>query len=137
MTQINQYPIEASELGDNDLLDIDKEISPSVYETQKIKGNKIKFRRKQTTGVSVVFSEEFIYNTASSPATGNVSFDQTNSRLGVIQKMYHNDTVAPTFSGVTDIQKITTNPYVPNVLNIFLFEWTEDNRVEYHIMQEG
>ena len=91
----------------------------------------------QTTGTTIAFDKPKVYNTATTPATGNITLDQTDAKLRLIQKFYHNGTVEPTYSGVPDIQKMTSNNYVPNKLNMYLFEWTENNRVEYHIIQEG
>jgi hypothetical protein len=94
-------------------------------------------RRTQTTGVSINFAAERVYNTATTPGTGNVSFSQTGAMLGVVQKIYHNDGTPPSFSGVSDIQIMGTGTYTESVINVIYAEWTETDRVEYWITQEG
>jgi hypothetical protein len=92
--------------------------------------------RTQTTGTSITFTEEEVYNTATTPGTGNISFSQTGAKLGIVQKIYHNDSSVPTFSGVTDIQIMGDGVYFTNEINVIYAEWTENNRVEYWIIQE-
>ena len=93
--------------------------------------------RTQTTGGSINFAAEKIYNTATTPGTGNVSFSQTEAVLGIVQKIYHNDSTPPSFSGVPDIQIMGTGTYTAGVLNVIYAEWTENDRIEYWITQEG
>ena len=93
--------------------------------------------RSQTTGVSIDFAAEKVYNTATSPGTGHISFSQTEAVLGVVQKIYHNDGTPPSFSGVSDIQIMGTGTYTVSVINVIYAEWTETDRVEYWVTQEG
>ena len=93
--------------------------------------------RSQTTGVSIDFAAEKVYNTATTPGTGNVSFSQTEAVLGIVQKIYHNDGTPPSFSGVSDIQIMGTGTYTVSVINVIYAEWTETDRVEYWVTQEG
>jgi hypothetical protein len=93
--------------------------------------------RTQTTGTSIDFVSEKVYNTATSPGTGDITVSQTNAVLGVIQKLYHNSGSAPSFSGVSDIQIMGTGTYTTSVINVIYTEWTETDRVEYWITQEG
>lgn len=95
--------------------------------------------RTANTGNTVSFITEEVYNTAGSPTTGNIVVLQTNAKLGIVQKLYHNHTAAPTYSstdGVTDIQQVGDAVYVPNELNIIFLEWCSENRVEYWYVQE-
>jgi hypothetical protein len=91
--------------------------------------------RTQTTGTTVTFTAEQVYNTATSPATGNITFDETSAVLGYVQKIYHNDT-SVAFSGVGDIQLVGDGVYMPSELNVIYAEWTEAGRVEYWVVQE-
>jgi len=93
--------------------------------------------RTQTTGTSIDFVSEKVYNTATSPGTGDITVSQTNAVLGVIQKLYHNSGSAPSFSGVSDIQIMGTGTYTTSVINVIYTEWTETDRVEYWVTQEG
>jgi hypothetical protein len=93
--------------------------------------------RVQLTGdSSVTFTAEEVYNTATTPLTGNITVDQTDAILGVVQKMYHNDATAPTITGVTDVQLMGDGVYFTGLINVIYFEWTETDRVEYWIVQE-
>jgi len=92
--------------------------------------------RVQTTGTTVTFAAEQVYNTATTPATGNITVDQTGAVLGIVQKMYHNSGTAPTITGVTDVQLMGDGVYFTGLINVIYFEWTETNRVEYWIVQE-
>jgi len=85
----------------------------------------------------VEFIQEYVYYSNTTPTTGDITVSQTDSVLGLVQKLYHNDGAPPSFSGVSDIQIIGTGTYITGVLNIIYLEWTEANRVEYWITQEG
>ena len=93
-------------------------------------------RVQVTADSSVSFTAEEVYNTATTPLTGNLTVDQTGAVLGIVQKLYHNDTVAPTITGVSDVQLMGDGVYFTNELNVIYFEWTETNRVEYWVVQE-
>ena len=91
------------------------------------------------TGTNIIFSGEFVYNTATVPGTGDIAMKPQLAKLGIVQKIYHNDVTPPVFSGVADIQIMGTGVYVPGVLNIIYAEWTgpTESRIEYWITQEG
>jgi hypothetical protein len=95
--------------------------------------------RTQETGVIIGFISEKVYNTATTPGTGNIAMKPQLAKLGIVQKIYHNDVTPPVFSGVADIQIMGTGVYVPGVLNIIYAEWTgpTESRIEYWITQEG
>jgi|TARA_R110002126_G_scaffold127296_1_gene269486 hypothetical protein len=97
----------------------------------------INIRRAQTTGTTVDFISDKIYNTAAVPGTGNILIQPVKAILGIVQKLYHNDGSSPTITGVSDVQIIGTGVYTINVLNIIYFEWTAEDRVEYWVTQEG
>lgn len=81
----------------------------------------------------VYFSNTQIYGTATSPLTGNITGNLLGAQLGVVQKIYHNDGVAPTFP-VGWVQLGTTT-YTTSTLNIIYAEWAGGTRVEYWIVQ--
>lgn len=86
------------------------------------------------------FEKEYVYYSASTPLGNDIALDQTGAVLGVVQKLYHEVGLldpAPVFSGVADIQRMGTATYTSGVLNVIYFEWTETDRVEYWITQEG
>ena len=85
-----------------------------------------------TTGTSISFDNRYIYNSFSSPGTGNITGDLTNAQLGIVQKIYHNHSVAPTFPG--GWVKLGSGTYQTSTLNIIYAEWSESTRVEYWIV---
>jgi len=88
---------------------------------------------KQTTGSTISFKYLEIYNSATSPETNNITDDLTGAKLGVIQKIYHNHSVAPTFPmGWV----LIGGEYVLSELNIIYAEWAGSSRVEYWVTQE-
>lgn len=86
-----------------------------------------------TTGVSITFVTPQIYNTRSSAATGNITGDYTNAIIGVVQKIYHNDSVAPTFPGTW--VKLGSGSYTTSTLNVIYVEWVSSNIAEYWIVK--
>ena len=86
-----------------------------------------------TTGVDIFFVTPQIYNTSSSPATANITNDLTGANLGVIQKIYHNHSVAPTVPGGW---VLIGGEYKTSELNIIYGEWCGSSRVEYWVTQE-
>jgi hypothetical protein len=86
-----------------------------------------------TTGGTVAFATPQIYNTRVAAATGNITGDYTNAIIGVVQKIYHNDSVTPTFPGTW--VKLGSGVYIPSTLNIIYVEWTSSNIAEYWIVK--
>ena len=87
-----------------------------------------------TTGSEILFVTPQIYNSPSSPSTANITNDLTGARIGVIQKIYHNHSVAPTVPGGW---VLIGGSYVISELNIIYAEWVSGSRVEYWIIQES
>lgn len=83
-----------------------------------------------TTGTVISFDSSKIYNSVASPATGNITDDLTNSRIGIVQKIYHNDT---TLNVPVTWVKLGSTSYSSSVLNIIFAEWVSGTRVEYWI----
>jgi hypothetical protein len=86
-----------------------------------------------TTGVSIAFATSQIYNSPSSPATGNITGDYTNAKIGIVQKIYHNHSVTPTVPA--GWVKLGTGNYTTSTLNIIYCEWVSGTRVEYWVVK--
>ena len=86
------------------------------------------------TGLTIHFSAKTIFNLPSSPATGNVSGDTTNAKLGLIQKLYHSGSTEPTFPITWKL--VGEGVYFTNELNIIYAEYIESNWIEYWIIQQ-
>lgn len=85
-----------------------------------------------STSDTVIFTEPTIYGDPNTPLTGSFIYnDDTGAKLGVVQKMYHQSGVAPTFVGMT---RIGIGTYSTTDLNIIYFEWN-GSYVEYWITQ--
>ncbi len=84
------------------------------------------------TGSVVDFTNPKIFNTIASPSASNITDDLTGARIGVVQKIYHNHSVAPTFPAGWVL--IGGGIYTTNVLNIIYAEWVSGTRVEYWIV---
>ena len=85
------------------------------------------------TGTEISFASSKIYNTPASPATGNITNDLTGAKIGIVQKLYHNHSTAPT---VPAGWKLIGGAYETGVLNMIYAEWAGGTRVEYWITQE-
>jgi hypothetical protein len=85
------------------------------------------------TGTVIHFSSSTIFGSSSSPETGNITNNLTNSNLGVVQKIYHNSGSAPTVPAEWVLLGSTT--YQISTLNIIYAEWAGGSRVEYWIIR--
>ena len=88
----------------------------------------------QSAGTTITFTAGTIYNSPTSAATGNISGNTTNAKIGIVQKIYHNDSVAPTFNPPGWV-KLGSSIYLVSTLNIIYAEWVSGTRVEYWIVQ--
>ena len=84
-----------------------------------------------TTGSVISFVIPQIYNTPASPSTSNLTDSLTSSKIGVVQKIYHNKSVEPTYPA--GWVKVGTGAYTVSVLNIIFVEWVSSTRCEYWI----
>jgi hypothetical protein len=89
---------------------------------------------KQGTGLTIHFSGKTIFNLPTSPASGNVSSDTTNAKLGMIQKIYHQSSVEPTFPVTWKL--VGEGVYFTDELNIIYAEYVTDTWIEYWIIQQ-
>lgn len=86
------------------------------------------------TGTVIDFSTSKIFNSPTSPASGNITDSLTGAEIGIVQKIYHNHTVAPTFPAGWVI--LGPGAYITGEVNIIYAEWVSGSRVEYWIIQE-
>jgi hypothetical protein len=86
------------------------------------------------TTTTINFTGQTIYYNATSPATGNISENLTGASLGLVQKIYHNDTSEPAFPGGWVLMGDAI--YFTSTLNIIYAEWAGGSRVEYWYVQE-
>jgi hypothetical protein len=86
-----------------------------------------------TTGAVISFATPQIYNSIASPSTSNITDDLTGAKIGIVQKIYHNHSVAPTFPA--GWVKRGDGEYVVSVLNTIYAEWSVGTTVEYWIVQ--
>ena len=68
-----------------------------------------------------------VYNTAASPATGNITLSTTDAKVGASVIIYHQDTAEPTVSGMTVDKKVGS--YDTSALNIISFVHLGSNKV--------
>lgn len=85
------------------------------------------------TGTNIHFSASTIFGSSTTPETGNITNTLTNSKLGVVQKIYHNSGSAPTVPAGWVLLGSTT--YQISTLNIIYAEWARGNRVEYWVVR--
>ena len=84
-----------------------------------------------STGSVIVFNAPVIWNTPASPSASNLTDDLTGAKIGYVQKIYHNKSVAPTVPAGWVL--IGTGTYTISTLNIIFAEWVSGTRVEYWI----
>lgn len=82
-----------------------------------------------STGTSISFDRLREYNQVT-PATGNLTNNLTGAQKGIIQKIYHNNAIAPTVPGGW---VLIGGTYTTSQLNIIYAEWCGSSRVEYWI----
>lgn len=86
------------------------------------------------TGNTVSFDSQYFYNSRTLPGTGNITEDLTDAKLGVVQKIYHNDVSLPSFPSGWIL--VGSGTYTIGVLNIIMCEWIGGTSVEYWILQD-
>lgn len=86
-----------------------------------------------TTGNVISFATPQVYNSIASPGSGDITDNLTGARVGVIQKIYHNKLVAPTFPA--GWVRLGSTTYNAGNNNIIFAEWVSGTRVEYWIVR--
>lgn len=88
---------------------------------------------------TIGFDWNYIYGSASSPLSGALSITNTNARLGYIQKIYHDDSTAPSFPASFKVQgegEYLENASAEGLVNTIFVEWSSSTRQVYWITQE-
>ena len=86
------------------------------------------------TTTNINFTGQTIYYNAGSPGTGNITENLSGAKLGLVQKIYHNDAVEPTYPAGWVLMGDAI--YFTSTLNIIYAEWAGGSRVEYWYVQE-
>lgn len=90
-------------------------------------------KSSSTSGSVISFTTPQIYNSVASPGSSDITDDLTGARIGVIQKIYHNKLVAPTFPA--GWVRLGSTTYNAGNNNIIFAEWISGTRVEYWIVR--
>ncbi len=81
------------------------------------------------TGTAIAFDENADYNTPTSPATGNITFDFTSAVYGTVVEVYHNHTAQPTLP--SEAVARGSGSYVTGQVNVLQLKYVSNTRVEY------
>jgi hypothetical protein len=94
------------------------------------------FKKKSSasTGSTIQFDTDRIYNSIASPTTGAMTNDLTGAQIGVVQKIYYNHSTTNPFPA--GWVRLGSKTYTPSALNIIYAEWVGSSRVEYWISQD-
>jgi hypothetical protein len=88
------------------------------------------------TGTAVQFDKDRDYGTEASPETGNITLNSSGAVAGVVSMVIHNNSTAPTFSGV--FKEMTgSSGYVTGVNNYIYCMYRNSSKVLYSISQEA
>lgn len=86
------------------------------------------------TTTTIDFTAPKIFYKYTNQATGDILEDLTGAKLGITQKIYHNDSVEPAYPAGWVL--MGDGVYFTSQLNIIYCEWAEGARVEYWYVQE-
>lgn len=117
---------------------------PSLTELAYVKGvtsaiqtqfnAKLPIEAGATTGVSLTFETDRVYGSIGTPETGNITYTDTNAKLGVTNIVIHNHSVAPTFAA--NMKKLSgSGSYAINVINYIYVTYINSTEVIYSINQ--
>ena len=87
------------------------------------------------TGAVIDFVTSKVFNSPASPSTANITDNLTGAKIGTVQKIYHNHSVAPTVPAGWVL--LGSGTYQTSELNIIFAEWVGSSRVEYWIVTEA
>lgn len=109
-------------------------------ETQDIIGLVAELEGKQgwavgATEFPLTFTRPTVWGTRASPMTGDITENLAGARVGVVQKVYHEDTETPAVPGTWVLMGDAT--YIPLELNVIYCEFVGSGVVEYWVAQEG
>lgn len=86
----------------------------------------------ESTGTEIHFDRRREYGTATASESSDFTSDFTESKKGIVQKIYHNNSSEPTFP-ISWVK--LQGDYEINELNIIYAVWAGDVRVEYWIIK--
>jgi len=95
----------------------------------------IAFDPATSTSANIAFTKPTIHGNATTALTADITNDLTNAKLGIVQKIYHNHSSAPSFPG--GWVQVGENDYITGTRNIIYAEFAEGTRVEYWIVHEA
>jgi hypothetical protein len=87
------------------------------------------------TGAVIDFVTSKVFNSPARPSTANITDDLTGAKIGTVQKIYHNHSVAPSVPAGWVL--LGSGTYQTSELNIIYAEWVGSSRVEFWIIQEA
>jgi hypothetical protein len=131
--RIQDLTAKGSAIASEDLIEVSQYVSPGVYTTKSVRGDELGNTAVADTGTIIAFDLLKIYNSPASPATGNITDDLTGAKIGIVQKIYHNDGSAPTFPAGWVL--LGTGTYTTSTDNVIYAEWVSGTRVEYWVTQ--
>jgi len=88
----------------------------------------------QATGVALTFLIDSFYGTVGTPETGNITFDLTDAKRGVMNTIIHNSGTAPTLTGAHELN--CSRGYSVGVLN-YIFVFFDGTDINYTISQRA
>lgn len=86
-----------------------------------------------TTGTLISFAAPKVFGSVATPETGNIDNDLTAAKPGIVQKIYHSHSTAPTFPA--GWVKLGSGTYTTGALNIIYCDFAGGSRVEYWVTQ--
>lgn len=87
-----------------------------------------------SAGTVVAFDKDRDYGSEGSPETGNISYTTTGAQVGVISRVIHNHTSAPTFAA-NMVAGSNSGTYVTSTVNYIVCEYRHATLVKYWISQ--
>lgn len=88
---------------------------------------------QRVTFATVFFNQVAVYGSVNTPITaGTIAFNFTDAILGMVQRMIHQGSSEPTLPAQA---KRLSGSYVNNQINIFYFDYEDNNNVYYTISQ--
>jgi hypothetical protein len=132
-------PLILSVSSGGSVIDLDTGTYPSLTELATVRGvtsaiqSQLDLKQPfavATTGAVISFATPQIYNTFTSPTASNITDSLGTAKVGIVQKIYSNKSVEPTYPAGW---KKMSGTYTVSVANIIYCEWCEGSRVEYWI----
>jgi len=85
------------------------------------------------SSIVIAFTNSTIYNSSTSPGTSSITENLTGAKIGIVQKIYHQWTTAPSFP--VNWTKLGTGVYSTASMNRIYAEWVGGTSSEYWIVQ--